>query len=209
MISPGVEASAAVASAQQVANAEQAKSTVSGEGIEEAEGEEDSGGEGGGDGCSGMDACAASNDGTVNYKEKGNDGMGCRVWGSWGSGEFLAGEISAWGHWECAAGPVPGFEMQIEVYGEGAAEFEGNQVRLGSAGHKITKTWGGEEEGTFEHTFVCPATGSWYHLWFWGREWGLHGGTKWSASGWEAPTGSCTKQGAVDMSPIGQAGEPS
>jgi hypothetical protein len=29
------------------------------------------------------------------------------------------------------------------------------------------------------------------------------------ALGWEAEVGSCTKQGSVDMSPVGQAGEPS
>ncbi len=210
-ISAGIEASAAAASAQQVANAEQAKSVVSGQGgAEEGGGYEivGIGGEGGGDGCSGLDACAAwAPNGTVGYKEKGNGYMGCSVWGSWGAGEFLAGEISAWGHWECA-GDVPGFEMQIEVYGEGAPEFEGYEVRLGSAGQKVTKEWGGEQGSKFEHTWKCPATGSWYHLWFWGRQMGVHGRTQWSASGWEGEVGSCTKQGPVDMSPVGQAGEP-
>lgn len=161
-----------------------------------------------------MNACAASNgpEGVVGYRDKGNNGYGCRVWGSWGHGEFLAGEISGWGHWECGA-PVPGFEMQIEAYGWGAAEFDGSEVLLGTPGrsHKITHTWHGmgSDGSQFQHTWKCPATGSWYHLWFWGRQLGSHGATQWSASGWEARIGSCTNQGAVDMSPIGQAGEPS
>lgn len=36
----------------------------------------------------------------------------------------------------------------------------------------------------------------------------VHGRTQWSAPGWEGEVGSCTKQGFVDMSPIGQTGEP-
>lgn len=156
-----------------------------------------------------MNACAASvHGGFDETSQHGNNGYGCNIWGSWGSGEFLAGEISGWGHWECEAS-VSGFEMRIEAYGEGASEFEGNKVMLGNHGHKITKLFPAGRGGEFEHTWKCPATGSWYHLWVWGRQLGTHGATQWSAAGWERKIGSCTHQGPVDMSPIGQAGEPS
>lgn len=79
----------------------------------------------------------------------------------------------------------------------------------GKAGQKFTKEWGGVSGEKFEHTWKCPVTGSWYHLWSWGRQMGVHGRTQWSASGWEGEFGGCTKRGPVDMSPIGQAGEPS
>lgn len=131
------------------------------------------------------------------------------AWGSWGSGEFLAGEISGWGHWRCGAS-VPAFEMRMEADGEGAPEFEGYTVMLGTPGRKIIQRWGGgkSSEGLpFHHTWKCPATGSWYHLWVWGRQLGIHGHTQWSAAGWEARIGSCTKQGPVDMSPIGAGAE--
>jgi hypothetical protein len=100
--------------------------------------------------------------------------------------------------------------MQIEAYGKGASEFEGYEVILGDR-HKITHIWHGKrrDNNEFQHTWKCPATGSWYHLWFWGRQWGTHGKTQWSAAGREARVGSCVNQGPVDMSPIGQAGEPS
>ncbi|MHB8242103.1 MAG: DUF6531 domain-containing protein [Solirubrobacteraceae bacterium] len=160
-------------------------------------------------GCSGMNACVASaHGGVVNYVEHGNNGYGCSVWGSWGTGEFLAGEITGWGHWSCGA-KVPFFEMQIEAYGTGAPEFEGNKVLLGEPGHKITKHWYYEISEEFKHTWKCPATGSYYHLWFWGRQVGTHGATQWSASGWEGRVGKCVDQGPVDMSPVGQGGEPS
>jgi hypothetical protein len=83
---------------------------------------------------------------------------------------------------------------------------------LGKPGknHKITKSFGaGHSNGEFEHTWQCPATGSWYHLWVWGRQLGTHGKTQWSAAGWEVRVGSCTKEVPVDMTPVGQAGEPS
>jgi hypothetical protein len=171
------------------------------------EGEESGGG---GGGCSGMNACAASvHAGCIETTQHGNNGYGCEIWGSWGAGEFLAGEISGWGHWKCGAS-VPGFEMQIEAYGWGAQEFEGHTGMLGTPGHKITKSWHRGKTGEpLEHTWKCPATGSWYHLWVWGRQLGTHGHTQWSASGWERRIGSCTNQGPVDMSPVGQAGEPS
>jgi YD repeat-containing protein len=167
--------------------------------------EGEAGGGGGGGGCSGMDACAASvHEGFIQTSQHGNNGYGCLIWGSWGAGEFLAGEISGWGHWECGA-VVPGFEMQIEAYGEGAPEFEGHKVRLGETGHKITKPFpSGRFHGEFEHTWKCLATGSWYHLWVWGRQLGTHGATQWSAAGWEREVGSCTKQGPVDFSPVGE-----
>jgi hypothetical protein len=164
---------------------------------------------GGGGGCFGGNACAASvHGGFDETSQHGNNGYGCSIWGSWGAGEFLAGEISGWGHWECGAS-VPGFEMQIEAYGEGAAEFDGYEVMLGKPSHKITKSWPGGGSGILEHTWQCPATGSWYHLWVWGRQLGTHGATQWSADGWEVKVGSCTKQGTVDMSPIGEGAEES
>jgi YD repeat-containing protein len=217
-LEPWVAEGDAAAAAQQVLNAELARKAAEEADqptglipmpeFEEGGGEEESGG-----GCSGMNACAASvPHGVEDYKEKGNSYMGCEVWGSWGAGEFLAGEISGWGHWKCD-GIVPGFEMQIEAYGEGAPEFEGYEVRLGSAGqgNKITYTWEGKSSdgNKFQHTWKCPATGSWYHLWFWGRQLGIHGLTQWSASGWEGEVGTCTKQGPVDMSPIGEGAEES
>ncbi len=166
---------------------------------------------GGGDGCITTSVClySYSPSGVSNYRTQGNNGYGCQIWGSWGHGEFLAGEISGWGHWECGAA-VPGFEMQIEAYGWGAPEFEGNEVMLGRPGesHKIIEYWSGGRSGSFGHTWKCPATGGYYHLWFWGRQFGIHGHTQWSASGWEVKIGSCTNQGPVDMTPIGQAGEP-
>jgi hypothetical protein len=99
--------------------------------------------------------------------------------------------------------------MQIEAYGEGAPEFEGHEVMLGEPGksHKITKAWPAGKKGDnneFSHTWKCPATGSWYHLWVWGRQLGTHGKTQWSAAGWEVEVGSCTKQGPVDFSPVGE-----
>jgi DNA-binding XRE family transcriptional regulator len=73
----------------------------------------------------------------------------------------------------------------------------------------ITEPFPSESGGEFEHKWKCPATGSWYHLWVWGRQLGTHGKTQWSEAGWEERTGSCTHQGPVDMSPVGQGGEPS
>ncbi len=176
-------------------------------------GEEEGGG--GGGGCSGMNACIASwHNGVVDEKEQGNNGYGCEIWGSWGHGEPLGGEIVGFGHWKCGSQSPPAFEMQIEAYGEGSPEFEGYEVRLGEPGksHKITEIWSGARaangSGQFSHSWKCPATGSWYHLWFWGRQMGTHGRTQWSSTGWEEKVGSCVKRGAVDMSPVGQATEP-
>lgn len=165
-------------------------------------GGEPSGG-GGIGGCSGTHACAASPEGVEGYHEEGNGYLECSVWGSWGSGGFLASEISGWGHWVCEAGYAPGFEMQIAGY----AYIEGVWYVLGENTHPITKSWSYSSSGDFEHTWKCPKTGSYYHLWFWGREWGVHNKTQWSASGWERRIGSCTFSGTVDMSPVGQAGE--
>jgi streptogramin lyase len=175
----------------------------------EGGGGEEQGGGGGGGGCSGISACAASvHGGFEQTSQSGNNGYGCSIWGSWGSGELLAGEIAGFGHWGCGA-TVPGFEMQIEAYGEGAPEFEGYEVMLGKPGHKITKRFPAGRGGVIEHTWKCPATGSWYHLWVWGRQLGSHGATQWSAAGWEERTGHCIKQGPVDMSPVGEGAEES
>jgi hypothetical protein len=166
----------------------------------------------GGGGCSGMNACAAAHhSGFIDEGETGNDGYGCNVWGSWGSGEFLDGEISGWGHWECHSGDVPQFEMQIEAYGWGAKEFEGQTVMLGEAGsHQAHhEYWKDKPGGKFERTWKCPATGSYYHLWVWGRQMGSHGRTQWTETGWEGEVGSCTHQGPVDLSPIGEGAEES
>jgi sugar lactone lactonase YvrE len=174
-------------------------------GLGGGEGEEE---EGGG-GCPGVNACAASvHEGVTHYHEEGNNGYGCAIWGSWGSGEVLAGDIVGFGHWKCA-GPVPGFEMQIEAFGWGAKEFEGYEVQLGTPSHKNKEHWAGESGNVFSQTWKCPATGSYYHLWFWGRQWGTHGRTQWVASGKEARVGSCTKEGPVDFTPIGQGAEES
>ena len=164
----------------------------------------------GGRGCVGYACAALVYSGVTDYGEHGTNGYGCRVWGSWGAGEVLASEIAGFGHWSCGAA-VPAFEMQIEAYGWGASEFEGYEVMLGKPGraHFITEYWKGRRGGEFNHTWMCPATGSWYHLWFWGRQLGTHGATQWSAAGWEARTGSCTNRGPVDITPVAQAGEPS
>ena len=155
-------------------------------------------------GCSGMHACAASkHNGVVGYSEHGNGYLGCSIWGSWGSGEFLASEISGWGHWECELGYAATFEMQIAAY----AYIEGVWYVLGENTHPITHTWEYTSSGVFEHTWKCPKTGSYYHLWFWGREAGVQGRTQWAAAGWERRIGGCTYSGTVDMSPVGQAGE--
>lgn len=166
---------------------------------------------GGGSGCSGTHACAASHhEGVAEYREEGNSYMECSVWGSWGSGEPLAGEITGWGHWECGES-APGFEEQIEAYGEGAPEFEGYKVRLGDAGDKITHywQWRTSDNNEFSHPWKCPVTGTWYHLWIWGRQIGIHGKTQWTATGWEREVGSCTHQGPVDFSPAGEGVEES
>ena len=88
--------------------------------------------------------------------------------------------------------------------------FEGNKVMLGEPSHKIVKVWHGGSRSVvpLEHTWKCPVAGSYYHLWFWGRQLGAHGRTQWSASGWEAKVGTCRVAGSVDMSPPVQAGEP-
>lgn len=140
-------------------------------------------------------------EGTYDYKSHGADFAGCSVWGSWGH-EFLSGKITAYGHWGCAT-TVPGFEMQIQISEKtphGPWEVFGD--------HAPTEAFGPGRGNEWHHTWTCPDSGTFYHLWFWGRYWNRRKVTQWSASGWERRLGKCTS-GPVDVAPVGEGAEDS
>jgi hypothetical protein len=74
----------------------------------------------------------------------------------------------------------------------------------GEPAHKITHYWTGKQGDSFGHPWKCPKTGSYYHLWFYGRQIGAQGKTQWWASGKEAEVGSCTEVG--NTAPSGPEG---
>jgi YD repeat-containing protein len=140
-------------------------------------------------------------EGTWLYKSKGADFAGCSVWGSWGH-EFLSGKISAYGHWKCGTA-VRGFQMQIQIWEQtphGPLEILGD--------HAPTEAFGPGKHGDWHHTWTCPDSGTFYHLWFWGRYWNRRKVTQWSAAGWERRLGKCTS-GPVDLAPVGEGAEDS
>ena len=105
-------------------------------------------------------------------------------------------------------GQIYGFDIN-QSGSDGVLATAANVETFDENSGKITKSFPGGRGGVLEHTWKCPATGSYYHLWVWGRQLGTHGATQWSAAGWEGEVGHCIDQGPVDMSPIGEGAEES
>jgi len=181
MISPGIEASAAAASAQQVANAEQAKKALGGGNerpgltVSEEFGSE----------CTGSDACASSR-------------ISCKItlmFGEPAPNLLFAGSI-----FTCSK-PVLDFELQVVILVESDPEcgascgFENlkwNKTPDGRLGEILEDTSSGR---AYTEVGYC-AEGIGYRAWTWGKVFGSH---NFVSKGQETGVVTCTGKGSHDF----------